>query len=31
MLGGQPIVSSAPGRGTSVSVTINLKERVNGR
>jgi signal transduction histidine kinase/ligand-binding sensor domain-containing protein len=31
MLGGEPIVNSAPGRGTSVSVSINLKERMNGR
>ena len=31
MLGGQPIVNSSPGRGTSVSVTINLKERMNGQ
>ncbi len=31
MLGGQPVVNSVPGRGTSVSVSINLKERKNGR
>jgi signal transduction histidine kinase/ligand-binding sensor domain-containing protein len=31
MLGGEPVVNSTPGRGTSISVSINLKERVNGR
>jgi signal transduction histidine kinase/ligand-binding sensor domain-containing protein len=31
MLGGQSVVNSAPGRGTTVSVKINLKERMNGR
>jgi signal transduction histidine kinase/ligand-binding sensor domain-containing protein len=31
MLGGEPIVNSTPGRGTSVSVSINLKERMNGQ
>jgi signal transduction histidine kinase/ligand-binding sensor domain-containing protein len=31
MLGGEPIVNSVPGRGTSISVSINLKERMNGR
>ena len=31
MLGGQPVVESAPGRGTVISISINLKERMNGR
>src|SRR5262249_7459511 len=31
MLGGKPTVQSAPGRGTAVSISIELKENGNGR